>query len=394
MKILHINTWDTGGAGNAAKRLFRAQKTSGLEVDFLSLKKEAKDREDLNSFEDFLVERKGKVKAKSLHLANKVYNQLPIKFDKKLFFNRPETLYQLEEHPLVQAADIIHFHSVVKFVDIPSFFQRVSKPVVWTLHDMNPFRGGMHYDSMMLDKLSALEERFVQVKQKAMAGSNIHVVALSGWLEGLSRKSVLFSKFPHYIIPNCISTDNFHPIQSESNKTTKKILFVAQNVNDPRKGFQYLLDALPYLNKEIELMILGNVTNKEMFGNNDKVTYLGYVSDPKELSKIYSEATIHVISSIEDNLPNTIVESHLCGTPVVGFNCTGIGMMIKDSFNGVLVNELEGKALAKGIHRALDLIDSGEIRSEKIVATSQAYYSEERVVAEYKKVYELALEHK
>jgi glycosyltransferase involved in cell wall biosynthesis len=149
---------------------------------------------------------------------------------------------------------------------------------------------------------------------------------------------------------------------------------------------------LPYLDKEIELMILGNVTNKAIFGDNDKVTYLGYVSDPKELSKIYSEATIHVISSIEDNLPNTIVESHLCGTPVVGFNCTGIAMMIEDGVNGALVNELDGKALAKGIHRALELIEANEIRSEEIVATSQAYYSEERVVAEYKKVYELALE--
>jgi hypothetical protein len=79
-------------------------------VDFLSLKKEAKDRQDLNNFEDFLVETKGKVKAKSLHLTNKIYNQLPVKFDKKLFFNRPQTLYRLEEHPLVQAADIIHFH--------------------------------------------------------------------------------------------------------------------------------------------------------------------------------------------------------------------------------------------------------------------------------------------
>jgi glycosyltransferase involved in cell wall biosynthesis len=67
-------------------------------------------------------------------------------------------------------------------------------------------------------------------------------------------------------------------------------------------------------------------------------------------------------------------------------------MMIEDGVNGALVNELDGKALAKGIHRALELIEANEIRSEEIVATSQAYYSEERVVAEYKKVYELALE--
>lgn len=394
MKIVHINTWDTGGAGNAAKRLFRAQCARGIDAAFLSLKKEAKDREGLVSFEDFMYEKYGALATKAIHFANKAYNQLPVKFDKEVFFNRPESLYKVHEHPLVQQADIIHLHSTVKFIDIPSFFKQTKQPIVWTLHDMNPFSGGKHYDSMMVDRLDALEEKYIQIKKEAYTGKNIHVVGLSGWLKQLSQTSNLMTNFPHYIIPNCISTKDFHQVSTTGKKATKKLLFVAQNVNDPRKGFQYLLDALPYLNKEVELMILGNVKNKEMFGNHDKVTYLGYVSDPQQLSKIYSEASIHVISSIEDNLPNTIVESHLCGTPVVGFDCTGIAMMIEDGVNGVLVNELEGKALAKGIHKALELISKGEIKTAEIVAASQAYYAEERVVAEYKKVYELALEHK
>src|SRR5690606_6773811 len=45
------------------------------------------------------------------------------------------------------SCDIVNLHWVARFVDFTSFFSHVPvrTPVVWTLHDMNPFTGGCHY---------------------------------------------------------------------------------------------------------------------------------------------------------------------------------------------------------------------------------------------------------
>jgi hypothetical protein len=42
-------------------------------------------------------------------------------------------------------ADIINLHWVANFIDFQSFFRYNDKPIVWTLHDANPFTGGCHY---------------------------------------------------------------------------------------------------------------------------------------------------------------------------------------------------------------------------------------------------------
>ena len=52
--------------------------------------------------------------------------------------------------------------------------------------------------------------------------------------------------------------------------------------------------------------------------------YLGTIEDDDRLSEIYCAADIFVIPSIQDNLPNTAIESIACGTPVVGTEVGGI----------------------------------------------------------------------
>lgn len=55
---------------------------------------------------------------------------------------------------------------------------------------------------------------------------------------------------------------------------------------------------------------------------------LGYVSDEKTIVQIYSSADVFVLPSLEDNLPNTIMEAMACGVPSVGFKVGGIPEMI------------------------------------------------------------------
>ena len=60
----------------------------------------------------------------------------------------------------------------------------------------------------------------------------------------------------------------------------------------------------------------------------------------------YSCADLFVIPSLEDNLPNTIMESMACGTPCVGFEIGGIPEMIDHRVNGYVANYKDAGDLA------------------------------------------------
>jgi glycosyltransferase involved in cell wall biosynthesis len=73
----------------------------------------------------------------------------------------------------------------------------------------------------------------------------------------------------------------------------------------------------------------------------------------KELVDIYNAVDLYVTPSLQDNLPNTIVEAMACGIPCIGFNVGGIPQMIDHLHNGYVAEYQSSKDLANGIHWAL-----------------------------------------
>lgn len=67
----------------------------------------------------------------------------------------------------------------------------------------------------------------------------------------------------------------------------------------------------------------------------------------------YAAADVFIISSIEDNLPNTVMESIACGTPVIGFDVGGIPDMVRDGINGLLVPLKDETQLVEKISKFL-----------------------------------------
>lgn len=65
--------------------------------------------------------------------------------------------------------------------------------------------------------------------------------------------------------------------------------------------------------------------------------HLGHVNSDRWFSLIYSTADVFVIPSLQDNLPNTVLESMACGTPVIGFAVGGISDMVRDRLTSLLV---------------------------------------------------------
>jgi len=94
------------------------------------------------------------------------------------------------------------------------------------------------------------------------------------------------------------------------------------------------------------LLILGS-PGDELIKTGLPIHSLGYVNSDDQLSDIYSAADIFVLPSLEDNLPNTMLESMSCGTPVVAFDVGGMKDLIRDDVTGKLVPYKDTEALVR-----------------------------------------------
>jgi glycosyltransferase involved in cell wall biosynthesis len=146
-------------------------------------------------------------------------------------------------------------------------------------------------------------------------------------------------------------------------KDKKVILFVADLISNHRKGFLYLKKAFEKLDSEdVVLCAIGNKSGELKSLNNIKE--LGPIYDERLMSIAYSAADVFVIPSLMDNLPNTVLESLMCGTPVIGFPIGGITDMVQHGINGLLVKEVGVNALHETLNSFLNTIDTFD--SERI----------------------------
>lgn len=392
MKIVHLNTWDYGGAAEAAKRIFLSQKGLNKDVEFISLyPKKNQKIPGINYYSDYL-NKKYFNGSKIILLFNRIMNQFRIGLSKKIFFNSPKTLFRVENSNLVQDADVIHLHSVVKFLNIPTFFNAIDKPIIWTLHDMNPFSGGKHYECDFDGKFSKKEDTFKLIKKSAyLNNKNISIVCPSKWIYDLSKSSELLSSFKHFLIPNGIDTDKFYFTNTKKSTDSLNLLFIAESLKDERKGFHLFHKALSMVNIPVTITIIGNTSENIRFPKNVTTRYMGYIKDATTIVEQYNQADYFVMPSIEDNLPNTIVESLCCGTPVIAFNCTGMANMIEDKVNGLLINEISAEHLAQGIFLSNILKLTNSFNNSKISNSAKKVYNLQKCEVAYQQVYNQAI---
>lgn len=93
-----------------------------------------------------------------------------------------------------------------------------------------------------------------------------------------------------------------------------------------------------------------------------------------------------VIPSLEDNLPNTIMESMACGTPCVGFETGGIPEMIDHLKNGYVAKYKDTEDLTMGIEWILNNNVTLNL-SSACVDKVRNCYAEEVVAEQYISLY-------
>lgn len=407
MKVLHISTSDRGGAANAALRLHKALLQEGIDSSFLVLKKFGNSEKTHTFRESFLLNRYHNFWNRLLKETKFNYEQSQLKGQAKGFENYSfaDSWFDIRKSKLFQEADIINLHWVAGFLDYRTFFEGHSKKIVWTLHDMNPFTAGCHYSANCQEYLSAcqscpqlagvkktdLAPSFFKIKEKGLKKANLTIVSPSNWLSNLAKASSLFRKFPTFCIPNGLDLELFKQSpKAEARKILnlpqdkKIVFFTAQDTTNIRKGFQILYDALPILSdKNIVIYTAGKKAGFSF--PTIEIIEAGTINSPQKMALAYSAADLFVIPSLEDNLPNTVLESLACGTPVVGFTIGGIPDMIQNGENGVLVDEISTEKLAKALKHTL--ANLAQFDSQKIRENCQNKYTTKIQAQNYMNLY-------
>lgn len=365
MRIVHISTADVGGAGSAALRLHKGLLEAGVDSKFICLYKKSFEEQvyeyhtklTFNFFQRIfqkfgLVQTKEKVNEKELKKYTGDYEM----------FTFPYSDFNLLDVSIVKEADIINLHWVAEYLDYPTFFRGINKPIIWTLHDKNPTLGGFH---LLLDKdknpsFFKLEDELSEKKHAILnSQQNLSVVAPSKFLLNYSKESKNLGKFQHHHIPNSIDKYIFKPANQKLAREVfnipndKKIILF---LDSPcfHKGADLIFECINlYKYKDVQFVALGCGYTEKL----DGVINIVQISDERLMSLLYSAADLFLLPSREDNLPNMMLESLACGTPVLGFPTGGICDVIENGFNGWITEDLTVKALDNGINNFLNNID-------------------------------------
>ena len=157
--------------------------------------------------------------------------------------------------------------------------------------------------------------KVLATKKKYFNSKNITVVVLNRHFKTLLEKSPLFCESRIEIIPNSINTEFYTPSDKTAAKKrlklplNKKILFYFANSGNSIKGYKEFCKSMSFLrNKDYHILLAGSLPENRSLGVS--YTYIGHVEE-KALIKAYNASDETLVSSIEHNLPNIMLESYL-----------------------------------------------------------------------------------
>jgi len=272
--------------------------------------------------------------------------------------------------------DIIHFHNIHGYyldLGIAKAVNKLSIPVVWTLHDAWSLSGrcahflDCEYWQTGCGGCPYLREypktyfdssAWMWPRKRKLLGEVWEplIVTPSQWLAKLVAEACN-GRLRVEVITNGIDTTVFHPIDRLQarkelglSKDLKIVLFAAANLSEKLKGITHFFEALKYVQADnwMALAVGGAVDFAKLIPQGVKVRHLGYVKEAETMAKVYSAADLYCITSLADNFPATVLESMACGTPVVGFSVGGIPEQVTAEC-GRLVAPGDAKALGQAI---------------------------------------------
>jgi len=402
MNILHINKHDkVGGAANAMYRLHEGLNAAGHNSRLMV---------DVKTSDEPGIESISSQTSAFRVFAGGLLDKFGNRFDRHLGFGKwsCRNSWRIAKTEMFLDADIVNLHNLhggyFNFRALDDL--NALKPIVWTLHDMNSFTGhcafsyhcdefikGCDHTCPIPDVYPALPKGRIAANwflHKEFFETHYHLAAVcpSEWLAKKALKG-FWRNHRVEVIPYGVDSAIFHPLdKKEARKTLgvepngKYALFIAKNIDDPRKGADFFFDALKKINiNGLKIFICGD-------GEIDAETKypvinIGLIHDEKLLRAAYCAADIFAAPSLADNLPNTVLESMACGTPVVAFDTGGIPEMISHMETGYVAGYKDTDDLARGMQTLLNDENLVSVMSSRCVPYARERYSPRLIAEKY-----------
>lgn len=414
MRVLLINTSErTGGAAIAADRLMQALKRTGRVKAKMLVRDKQTDRLTVVGVGGkwtmalrFLWERL------VIFLANGLSRKNLFQVD---FANAGVDITGMSEF---QQADVVHLHWVNQgFLSLDGLeaIMHSGKPVVITMHDQWYYTAICHHATTCTKYMEGctrcdmlrfhgglftdVARRVYDRKAKAYKGASLTFVGCSRWITDLASRSRLTEGHRVTNIVNAIDTELFCPKDKMAARMDLALpadkyilLFGCRRITDELKGFGYLVESFkilteenPELAQKIVVAVVGGASDKVRSLVPFNIKSIPYLSSEEQMVKLYNAVDLYVTPSLQDNLPNTIVEAMSCGVPCVGFRVGGIPEMIDHKQNGYVADYCDARDFARGIEWGLSTERQPLERAARRKALDT--YSESVVAEKYIDVY-------
>ena len=337
MRVLHLATSFSGGAGIAARRICEAQNGNGINSMIMggqaSNNYEKKDNE-------FLLR---------TTLSHRSLSTLVTGFQTKVLQSSdqlvtPISINSLNLNDQIFADyDLLHIHAFYNLLSVEKITELSRKiPIVLTMHDQRFFTGGCHYSFECVGYKSSCQKcpqvrfPFKSLPELSLHKSrslkknpkNLTLLTPSEWLANCARQSFLLQNQIICVIPNPIPK-TYRPLPEYKSKTGGlKIGFFAHDLNNPYKGLETLLSAVQSLKEKlsIEVKLYGRGVVKNSL--QDISFSQSYFNDDNSAVKAYNSCDVVVVPSIQDNSPSVVAEALMCGVPVIGTKVGGISEVL------------------------------------------------------------------
>jgi phosphatidylinositol alpha-mannosyltransferase len=167
---------------------------------------------------------------------------------------------------------------------------------------------------------------------------------------------------PYDIVPNGIDVERFRDVEPFpwSRDGVPRILFVGR-FTEPRKGFKYLLRAMPFVHQqfpEARLLVVGGGKREKFEGQLERygvrnVDFTGLAS-ADDLPRYYASCDLFCAPSISgESFGIVLLEAMASGRPVVAGDIPGYRSVMTNGREGLLVPPRDPHALALAIVRLL-----------------------------------------
>lgn len=381
MNILHVSNSDTfGGAAIASCRIHNALLLKGIQSRILVMRRRRPDADIYTPYpaSELINKLRSKIAAGILSLSpnsNPGYRSLSL---------LPSLLVS---HINNSTADVVHLHWVQSETLSLFDISRITKPLVWSLHDTWPLAGTLHQPSSLYPdeiiyglkpsrilrsgSFLDLDYRLWKLKQHLFSHKTGILLCPSQWVYYLASTSPIFASWEKRTVPHPLDLSIFKPSSRDRSRLAcglplnkNIVLFVAAHgTSDPLKGWQQYLSSLHPLvqhGDSILVLTIGGTQPQSCF-DSDTIQFINhtYVSSEERMADYYRSADLLVVASSNESFGLISAESLACGTPVVTFSTGGSDDIVEHNKDGLVVESGNYHELASS---TLFLLSCPEVR--------------------------------